>query len=259
MHLKETDMFTHAIVRRPGENFADGITTSSRGRPVYTLLMKQHSAYVETLASLGLEIIMLDALSDYPDAYFVEDTAVVTPDVAVAANPGAETRKGEEESVVPVLSRFRKILRIQAPGTLDGGDVLMAGRHFFIGISERTNADGAGQLGRILGGSGNTWTVVRVESGLHLKSGVNYIGKNRLLVSEDFAGLRAFSRYEKIIVKRDETYACNTLLINNCLITPRGFPDTRKKLETTGYDIVELDVSEAQKMDGGLTCMSIRF
>lgn len=252
-------MFTHAIVRKPGENFTGGITASGLGRPDYTVMMKQHSAYVETLRSLGLEIITLDALADYPDAYFVEDTAVVTPDVAVVTNPGVEARRGEEDTIAPVLARFRRTYRIRSPGTLDGGDVLMAGTHFFIGISGRTNAEGAGQLGRILEASGNSWTAVRVKSGLHLKSGVNYIGKNRLLISEDFADLPAFSGYGKIIAARGEIFACNTLLVNGCLITPKGFPDTRKKLEKTGYDIVELDVSEARKMDGGLTCMSIRF
>ncbi|MFC1829892.1 dimethylarginine dimethylaminohydrolase family protein [Thermodesulfobacteriota bacterium] len=252
-------MFTHAVVRKPGEDFASGITTSRTGKPTYELLLKQHEAYIKTLETLGLEVIILDVLPGYPDAYFVEDTAVVTPDVAVITNPGAETRKGEEEEIETVLSKYRKTVRINPPGTLDGGDVLMAGNHFFIGISERTNTEGAVQLGHILEAYGNTWAAVHVESGLHLKSSVNCIGKNRLLVTENFAHLDELSGYDKIILKPSEAYAGNTLWVNNCLITPGGFPDTKKKLEKIGCDIVELEVSEVRKMDGGLTCLSIRF
>jgi dimethylargininase len=252
-------MFTHAVVRKPGEDFAGGITTSRMGKPIYELLLKQHEAYIKTLEILGLEVIILDALPGYPDAYFVEDTAVVTPDVAVITNPGAETRKGEEKEIETVLSRYRKIVRINPPGTLDGGDVLMVGTHFFIGISERTNTDGAVQLGHILEAYGNTWAAVHVESGLHLKSSVNCVGKNCLLITENFVHQDEFSGYDRIVLKPAEAYAGNILRVNNCLILPGGFPDTRKKLEAIGCDMVALDVSEVRKMDGGVTCLSIRF
>lgn len=252
-------MFRHAITRKPGDNFAHGITTSNHGASSYELIMKQHEAYGKTLRSLGLELIVLNALPNYPDAYFVEDTAVVTPNVAIVTNPGAESRRGEEATVETVLAKYRKTVRIQTPGTVDGGDVLMVGSHFFIGISERTNKEGAEQLGSIFKEYGNTWTTVIVEEGLHLKSSVNSIGKNTLLITERFAGRDEFKGYDKIILDKTEEYAGNTLLINDCLITPKGFPNTMKKLEATGLDIIELDVSEVRKMDGGLTCMSLRF
>lgn len=252
-------MLTHAITRKPGENFVHGLTTSNLGRPNYELIVKQHQAYIETLRSLGLEVFVLDALPDYPDAYFVEDPAVVTPEVAVITNLGAESRKGEEAAIEPVLARYRPTVRIQTPGTIEGGDVLMVGSHFFIGLSDRTNQAGAEQLGRILEEYGHTWTVVPVGAGLHLKSSVNYVGKNTLLVTEEFAGLDQFKGYDRIILDRAEAYAANTLLINECLLTPKGFPDTRHKLEGLGLEIIELDVSEVRKMDGGLTCMSLRF
>jgi dimethylargininase len=133
------------------------------------------------------------------------------------------------------------------------------GTHFFIGLSERTNKEGAEQLGCTLEAYGNNWTTIPVVSGLHLKSSVNYVGGNTLLVTESFADFDEFRSYDKIIVDRDEAYACNTLLVNDRLITPRGFPTTRRKLERKGFEIVELDMSEARKMDGGLTCLSIRF
>ncbi len=254
-----SEMFTHAIVRKPGDDFARGITTSNLGPPHYELMMKQHEAYVKTLRSLGLQLIVLNPLPDYPDAYFVEDTAVVTPDVAIITNPGVEDRKGEEDTIEQALVTYRKTVRIRAPGNVDGGDVLMVGPHFFIGISERTNREGAKQLGCILEEYGYTWTIVLVEAGLHLKSSVTYIGKNRLLITERLAGRDEFKQYDNIIVDKTEEYAANTLLINNSLITPKGFPNTMKKLESTGFDIIELDVNEVRKMDGGLTCMSLRF
>jgi dimethylargininase len=254
-----SNQFTHAIVRRPGQNFAQGLTTSHLGAPSYEVLIEQHDAYVKTLRALGLKVIVLDPQPDYPDAYFVEDTAVVTPDVAVITNPGAQARRGEEDTIEPVLARYRTTQRIQAPGTLDGGDVLMLGTHFFVGISDRTNTEGAEQLGDILEGFGNTWTAIPVEAGLHLKSSVNYVGKNTLLLTEEFADHREFKGYDRVVLDRSEDHAANSLLINDRLIMPKGAPGTRKKLEALGLEVIELDVSEARKMDGGLTCMSLRF
>ena len=248
-----------AITRTPSENFAQGLTTSELGPPDYELILKQHAAYIDTLKSIGLEVIVLDEERDYPDAHFVEDTAVVTSEVAVIARPGASARQGEEDSIAPVLARYRKTVRIVEPGNLDGGDVLMAGTHFFIGISERTNTDGAAQLGSFLEEYGNTWNAVAVGAGLHLKSSINYIGNNTLLVTEAFANEEVLKKYDKIIVDADEAYAANTLWINDHLITPTGFPATRRKLDAAGMKVIELDMSEVRKMDGGLTCLSLRF
>jgi dimethylargininase len=252
-------MFTHAIVRKPGSNFGQGLTTANLGRPDFDLIVRQHEAYVRTLRSIGLEVIVLEAEPDYPDAYFVEDAAVVTPNVAVITNPGAPSRRGEEKSIEPTLARFRKTVRIVAPGTVEGGDVLMAENHSFIGISERTNAEGARQLGRILEENRYTWTPVMVGAGLHLKSSVNELGRNTLLIREALAGHEAFKNFKKIVLDPGEEYAANTLWINDNLIMPAGFPSVRKKLSALGLPIIELDVSEVRKMDGGLTCMSLRF
>jgi len=252
-------MFTHAITRKPGGNFAQGITSSKLGAPDYSLMLEQHAGYVDTLERLGLEVVVLDPLRDFPDAYFIEDTAIVTPEIAIITNPGAASRKGEEDSVEDILEQYRKTVRILPPGTVEGGDVLMIGRHFFIGLSERTNQEGAVQLGRILENQGYTWTSVPLPEGLHLKSSVNYVGKNTVLVTEQFAKLNIFKDYQKFALDKEEEYAANTLLLNDHLIIPKGFPSTRKKLETLGLPMVELDISEARKMDGGLTCMSLRF
>ena len=252
-------MFTHAIARKPGDDFARGSTTSNLGTPQYDLIMKQHEAYIKTLSSLGLELTVLEPLFNYPDAYFVEDTAVITPDVAIITNPGNKDRQGEEDTIERALAPYRTTVRIKAPGTVDGGDVLQVNSHFFVGISQRTNGEGAKQLGCIFDEYGYTWATISVEAGLHLKSSVNYLGKNTLLITKQFAGRNEFKAYDTIIVDKKEEYAANTLLINDSLITPKGFPNTMKKLEATGLGIIELDVSEVRKMDGGLTCMSLRF
>jgi dimethylargininase len=252
-------MFTHVITREPGTEFAAGLTASNLGPPDYELMIRQHRTYVDTLGALGLEIIELDPLAGYPDAYFVEDTAVVTADVAVITRPGARSRRGEEKAIEPVLAQYRRTERILAPGSVDGGDVLGVGTHFFIGISSRTNKIGAAQLGRILEKYGSTWSPVRVGGGLHLKSSVNFVGNNTLLITSNFADLDVFQAYDRIILDKGEEYAGNTLLINGTLILPAGFPKTKAKLEALGHEIIELDVSEARKMDGGLTCMSLRF
>ena len=252
-------MFKYAIVRKPGPNFGSGLTTSDLGPPDFQRMTVQHDAYVCTLEELGLTVIGLAPELDFPDAHFVEDTAVVTPDIAVITNPGAVARQGEEKTIEPVLAGFRPIDRIEPPGTLDGGDVLMAGSHFFIGISERTNPEGAEQLGKILERFGNTWTAVDVGKGLHLKSGVNAVGGDTLLLTEAFSRLDAFAGYEKIVLHSEETYAGNTLWINDHLMMPEGFPDTLAKLDKLGLPIRVLDMSEVQKMDGGLTCLSLRF
>jgi len=135
----------------------------------------------------------------------------------------------------------------------------MVGNHFFIGLSERTNNEGARQLGSILEDYGNTWEAIPAGTGLHLKASVNYLGNNTLIVTEEFANEEAFNKYDKIIVNEEEAYAANTLWINDHILTPKGFPNTREKLEALGHEIIELEMSEFRKMDGGLTCLSIRF
>ncbi len=251
--------FTHAMCRRPGPDLAGGLTTSDLGTPDYTLACRQFDRYVATLQECGLDVIVLEALDGFPDAHFIEDTAVITPDVAVITRPGAVGRQGEQHSIAEALAAHRPLAHIESPGTLDGGDVLMIGAHFLIGVSDRTNEDGARQLGAVLETRGNTWQAVPVAAGLHFKSSVNLVGPQTLLVTEAFAGRGELAGFAQITSPSGQEYAANTLLINGRLIMPAGYPDTRRRLEVLDLPITELDTSEFRKMDGGLTCLSLRF
>jgi dimethylargininase len=252
-------MFTHAITRKPGPDFASGITTASFGLPDYQLLLRQHDTYVQTLKSLNLEVTILDPLMGFPDAYFVEDPAIIIPEIAIITRPGADARRGEIDFIEPVLSPLRKMRRIEFPGTLEGGDVLLVDRHFFIGVSERTNREGAEQLGGIVQEFGYTWSPILVERGLHLKSNISQVSERTLLVTQELAEMAEFKEYEKIVLDEDEILAANSLFINGTLVIPAGYAKTRRKLAALAYPIIELDMSEARKMDGGFSCMSLRF
>lgn len=252
-------MFTKAIVRRPGPEFSSGITSASLGLPDFELVLEQHARYCEALESCGLELAVMESDPEYPDCPFVEDTAVVTEHVAVISRPGAERRRGEERAVEEVISAYRPIERIERPGTLDGGDVLQVGKRVFVGLSERTNYEGTRQLGSILDRHGYAVTVVPVGEMLHLKSGVNHAGGTALAITGGLAKLDPFSGFDLVRVPREEAYATNCLFVNGRLLVAKGFPLALAAFHELGREIVELDVSEFRKMDGGLTCLSIRL
>ena len=250
-------MYTKAIVRRPGRNFTEGITTANLGKPDFGKALEQHSAYCDALTGCGLELLVLEADERYPDGCFVEDTAIVTGEAAVITRPGAASRMGEEAEISEILSEFRKIETIKLPGTLDGGDVLRVEDHYFIGISGRTNRDGAGQLSEILSKYGYTASLIEVGAGLHLKSGVAYLGKGNFISVEGFSKIADSSAI--IISDQEENYSANCVKVNDFLLIPKGFPKSKKKIIELGYNIIELDMSEFRKMDGGLTCLSLLF
>jgi dimethylargininase len=205
----------------------------------------------------------LDEDLDHPDSTFVEDTAVLTARGAVLTRPGAGSREGEVAAMRPVLrGLFPVTMEIEAPGTVDGGDICEAEDHFFIGLSLRTNEEGARQLAAHLAGMGYTSTVVDVrgmKSILHLKSGVSYIGNNTLVVMEEMAGWESFAGYELIRVVEEESYAANCVRVNERVLAADGYPRFTAELMARGFRPLALDMSEFQKMDGGLSCLSLRF
>lgn len=252
-------MFTHAIVRTPGPDAADGLTTAHLGRPDIALLLQQHAAYVATLRELGLQITQLEPLPGHPDAYFVEDAALMFPELAVITRPGAPQRLAEAEAMAAAVAAFRDIHRLTAPATLDGGDVLLIGKTVFVGLSSRTNAEGAAQLQDILAPHGYQVITVPVPAGLHFKSSVTWAGEDVLVLTPAFAAHPAFASYQRILTPAEETYAGNVLNINGTVLMPKGFPRTQAAVEAHGFTVRTLDQSEVEKMDGALTCMSLRF
>ena len=256
-------MFRRAIVRPPGANFADGLTTSRLGAPDVDLAQRQHESYCRLLEECGLELIRLPVDSGHPDSTFVEDTAILTTQSAILARPGAPSRLEEVAEIEDTVQKVYKVVhKIEPPGTVDGGDICEAGSHFFIGLSQRTNEAGARQLARLLAADGFTSSTVDIRSNhslLHLKSGIAYLDRKNLVVMEELAGREEFSGYNLIAVPVAESYACNCVLVNGRVLVPAGFPQLQSKLVESGYKPIPLDMSEFRKMDGGLSCLSLRF
>lgn len=237
-----------------------GLSAAGLGRPDYGKALEQHAAYVEALRGCGLAVIVLEADEDYPDSVFVEDTVVLSENTAVITRPGAASRRGEEKSMALALAEFYpKLGRVLAPGTLEGGDVMRAGDRFFIGLSGRTNPTGAQQLAAILQRHGYETVLVPLLKVLHLKTGVSCLGDNRLLACGEFLAQPLFSSFDVIPVPAEESYAANSLRVNGRVLVPAGFPRTRQAIEHAGYETIALDVSEFRKLDGGLSCLSLRF
>jgi len=256
-------LFKQAIVRKPGNNFAEGLTSSKGAPPDLKKALEQHEAYCAALERCGLEVLRLEPDPAHPDSTFVEDVAVLTRNDAILTRPGAESRAEEVAGIREPLKRFFQTTHeITASGTLDGGDVCAAGRHFFIGVSRRTNEEGAKQLAALLGEGAHTSSFVDIRSMksiLHLKSGVAWIGDRQLVVTEELAGREEFRGYELIRVASGESYAANCVRVNEYVLIPAGFPDLARALIQRGFKLLPLDVSEFRKMDGGLSCLSLRF
>lgn len=256
-------MFQHAIVRAPSRTFAEGLTTAGLGRPDLDTVFAQHADYCAALEQCGLTLTRLEADDRYPDGTFVEDTAILTDRVAILTYPGAPSRQGEVAAMRDALKAFYSSLEaISAPGTLDGGDICHAGDHFFIGLSHRTNGAGAKQFGVVLSRHGYTSATVdirEIPQLLHLKSGLAALDGGRLVLIDALKDHPAFRGYETIRVAADELYAANCVQVNDQVLVAAGFPRVHAALRDRGYDLIVLDMSEFQKMDGGLSCLSLRF
>ena len=256
-------MFSHVIVKTPCKNVVSGITSAPElGKPDYDRALSQHAAYIAALRQCGVDVTVMPADENFPDSCFVEDVAVLTRKCAIVTNPGAESRNGETAAIVPVLKRFfpeEHIARIASPGTLEGGDVMMAGDTFYVGESARTNKEGIRQFGGILERYGFTCVPVPLEHVLHLKTGVNYLENGNLLVSGEFCEKEVFAGYKKTAIPEEEAYAANCIWVNGTVIVPAGFPAVLAAVQSLGYPTLTVDTSEFRKIDGGLSCLSLRF
>ncbi|HEY1014593.1 MAG TPA: hypothetical protein VGE07_17925 [Herpetosiphonaceae bacterium] len=256
-------MFSHAIVRPPAPTYADGLTSVSLGAPDFDLALEQHERYCAALERCGLELIRLAPDPAYPDSTFVEDTAILAAGGAIVTRPGAPSRAGEVAAIREALARrFGELAEIAAPGTLDGGDICEADGHVFIGLSARTNEEGARQLADWLAARGLGSSTVDIRGRgdiLHLKSGIAYLGERRLALISSLAGHEAFRGYEIVEVADEESYGANCVRVNDAILVASGHPRLNAALRGLGYELIELDMSEYRKQDGGLSCLSLRF
>ncbi len=253
-------MFTQALVKPPCRNMIHGLTTAGLGKPDYARALDQHAAYTQALRDCGLEVTVLPADEAHPDSTFIEDTALLVPGCAVITRPGAPSRRGETAAVEAALAAFfDDIARITAPGTVDAGDIMAVGSHYFIGLSQRTNREGAAQMTAILEKHGLSASTVSLHGFLHLKSGVAYLENDTLVAAGEFIDHPAFRRFRILTVDDDERYAANCLWVNGRVLVAEGFPATRRRIERAGFETIALDVSEFRKVDGGLSCLSLRF
>lgn len=256
-------MFRNAIVRIPGENFDQGLTSSSLGKPLYARALEQHAAYYTALEKQGLRVWTLPPDLAHPDSTFVEDTAVLTKSSAILTRPGAKkpgrrTRAdgGSSRAIFSGDQAHRRTRHFRWWGCM------RSRKSFFIGISHRTNAEGAKQLADFLSEEGFTASFVDVrgvEGILHLKSGIACLGEKTLVVIEALADQESFPGFDLIPVSRAETYAANCLRLRDAVLLPSGFPSLASTLRQRHYDLRLLEMSEFQKMDGGLSCLSLRF
>lgn len=250
-----------ALVRPPGKSFVHGLSQHSDTMVDFDLALDQHDRYCKTLKDLGLEIVSLPVLEDHPDSCFVEDTVLITELVAIITRPGHPSRLNEIEDVKDLLKSQSLIIEsIKAPGTLDGGDVLRVHNQFFIGRSQRTNQSGAWQLGNILTRYGFTTTEIPVKDFLHLKSVVTWLGGSVLIGHQDLEPhFQQPPRYQWIVPEQSELKCANTLRIHDRVLVPGGCPKTETIISKLGFNTICLDISEFEKKDGSLSCLSVVF
>jgi dimethylargininase len=253
-------MFKRAIVRRPGKSMVSGLTTAGLGAPDHGKALLQHEAYISALKECGVEVIVLPADEHYPDSTFIEDTALLTQKCAIMMNPGALSRRGETSEIKKALGDYYSdIEKVREPGRVDGGDIMMVGSHFYIGLSERTNKDGARQVIGYLEKYGMSGSTVKMGKVLHLKTGVSYLERNNLAASGEFQASAEFRKFNILKIDQDESYAANCIWVNDKVLVPKGYPKAKRTIEGAGYKAMEVDVSEFRKLDGGLSCLSLRF
>ncbi len=235
------------------------LTHLARSPIDYDVARAQHAAYERCLADAGCVLQRIDASADLPDSVFVEDAAVVVDELAIVTRPGAASRRPEADDVAGVLARYRTLRRIDAPATLDGGDVLVAGRRVFIGRSGRTSAEGIDQMRRLLERHGYTVEGVDVSGCLHLKSAATLVRDGLVLVNPAWVDPAVFRPLAVVEVEPEEAYGANALRIGRDVIYGSGCPRTRARIEARGVRVTEVETGELAKAEGAVTCCSLVF
>ena len=252
--------FTHAITRRPGNSVTDGLRDTDIGAPDLATFLDHHAAYVAALRATGATVSVLDALEPYPDACFVEDTALCLPQGAIIMRPGAPTRLGEALEMKPHLDALYSNVETITSGYIEGGDILVTEREILVGLSARTDATGVANLTDITAKWGHKVRTVQTPPGvLHFKTDCSLLDADTILSTELLAASGCFDGYNVIHTSPGEEACANAIRFNGSVLMPAGFPRTAEKLDKAGYDITQIGNSEAAKLDGGLSCLSLRF
>ena len=253
--------FTHAITRTPPASAVDGLRAEDVGNPDVALMMAHHDAYVHALKQAGLEVRVVDALEDFPDSLFVEDTALCLQEGAIVLRPGAPTRFGESLAMTPHLEEvYTEVRTLEGPGFIEGGDILTTESEILVGKSGRTNSQGIEELRRPVADWGYTVREVTTPPGvLHFKSDCSLLDGSTILSTPRLSRSGCFEGYTVIDVAEGEEPAANSIRVNDVVFMPRGFPVTAERVREAGFVVIELDNSECQKIDGGLSCLSLRF
>jgi dimethylargininase len=249
-----------AVTRPVSESLAECALTHLPRRPIdLERARHQHAAYEDALRSQGARVIRAPVADDLPDAVFIEDTALVLDELAVITRPGAESRRREPAPVAAILSEFRPVEHIQAPATLDGGDVLRLGRTLYVGLSSRTNQVGVQQLASLVGAFGYSVVPVPVTGCLHLKSAVSQVDERLILLNPRWVPAEAFEGMEHLAVAEGEAGAANALRVGGAVIYPEHFPSTAARLAGRGLEVVSVPSDELAKAEGGVTCCCLLF
>ena len=249
---------TLAITRDVSPRFCECEITHIERTPIDLDVARiQHHDYVQALKRLGCDVVELPAEPDLPDSVFVEDTAIILPEVTVITRPGADSRKPETESIIHALAPLTRLVHLQAPATLDGGDVLVLGKNIYVGLSTRSNQKAVDYLNDLLREYGYLVTGVRLHDCLHLKTAVTRVDEETLLINKDWVDTHHFMKFNLIEVDPDEPFAANCLPVGDTIIFPTAFPKTRARLEEAGYEVMAVNVSELAKAEGAVTCCSL--
>lgn len=253
--------FTHAITRAPSASIVDGLRAVDTGTPDLALMQAHHAAYVATLKATGATVIELPALPAYPDSVFVEDTALCLPEGAVVMRPGAPSRQGEAAEMAPTLrGLYDEVLEIEAPGHIEGGDILTTEREILVGRSARTDAAGVAQLTHLVARWGYTVREVETPPGvLHFKTDCSLLDAETILATQRLDASGCFAGYRVVHTAEGEEAAANTIRFNDLVLMPAGFPRTAETLRRKGYEVREIGNSECAKLDGGMSCLSLRL
>ena len=253
--------FATAITRLPCQNAVDGLRAVDQGMPSIDRMLANHVDYRSVLASTGADVITLPALPAFPDAHFVEDTALCLPEGVIFMSPGAPSRAGGVASMrADIAHLFGETHQISPPAHIEGGDILITGTEILVGTSERTNADGIAALTQIVGEWGYHVRTVHTPPGvLHFKTDCSLLDDGVVLATPRLASSGCFSSYEVILTCEGEEAAANAIRFNDLVIMPSGFPATRARLESAGFNIRPVNNSECAKIDGGMSCLSLRL